>query len=155
MMQPRNAVRVVLLDNTGQVGIVYVSKLNYYKIPGGGIEDGETPTIAAKREVMEESGCDCEIIAELGHIETVLNEWGMLDLSQGFLARVKGEKQDPKYEDHEKDRGFSLKWFANLRDAIDIITANTDVLDSAAAKLQTRDLAYLELAKDYLAKVDK
>ena len=40
-MQDRHAVRVVLLDDIGQVAVIYVNKHGYYKIPGGGVETGE------------------------------------------------------------------------------------------------------------------
>jgi len=37
----RKAVRVVVFDNENKVAIINVSKLNYYKLPGGGIEESE------------------------------------------------------------------------------------------------------------------
>ncbi len=37
-MNPRQAVRVVLLDSNRQVAIINVQKFGYYKIPGGGID---------------------------------------------------------------------------------------------------------------------
>lgn len=69
-MNPRQAVRVVLLDSNRQVAIINVQKFGYYKIPGGGTEAGETLIMTAKREVKEETGCECKIITELGHSET-------------------------------------------------------------------------------------
>lgn len=149
-MERRKAARVVLLDEDNRVAIICVNKLGYYKIPGGGIEEGESPQDAARREASEESGCDCSIIAELGQSETALPGWGMLDLSQGFLARIEGKKHAPQYEDHEQERGFALKWFPSLNDAIETISSNTNISDPDAAKLQARDLSYLKLAQAYL-----
>ena len=37
------------------------SKDNYYKLPGGGVEDGEDHIKATEREVKEETGCSVEI----------------------------------------------------------------------------------------------
>lgn len=144
-MEPRQAVRVVLLDSNNQVAIINVQKFGYYKIPGGRIETGETSIIAAQREVKEEAGCDCKIIAELGHTETKIPDWGMLDISDGFLAQVVGEKQALQLEEYEQARKFTLEWFSSLDEAIATIESNK-VNDANAAKIQARDLSYLKLA---------
>lgn len=91
-MKPRQAVRVVLLDSNRQVAIINVQKFGYYKIPGGGIEAGETLIMTAKREVKEETGYKCKIITELGHSETSIPGWSMLDISDGFLVQAIGKK---------------------------------------------------------------
>lgn len=152
-MERREAVRVVLLDSKGQVAIINVQKHGYYKIPGGGIEPGETPQIAAVRETKEETGCNCGIIAELGSSETSIPNWNMFDISQGFLAKVVGEKQAPKLEEYEEERGFTLEWTPSLNEAIAMIEANTNVADVSAVKLQARDLSFLKRASSYLAKM--
>ncbi len=114
-MNPRQAVRVVLLDSNRQVAIINVQKFGYYKIPGGGIEAGETLIMAAKREVREETGYECKIITELGHAETGIPGWNMLDISDGFLAQAIGEKQAPQFEEYEQARKFTFEWFSKTR----------------------------------------
>ena len=37
----RGAARAVLLDDSGQVYLLKVSKYGYHKLPGGGIHEGE------------------------------------------------------------------------------------------------------------------
>jgi len=149
-MKTKYATRTVLLDDENRVAVINVGKYGYYKIPGGGVEDGEDLRKSAQREVLEEAGCDCEIIAELGRMETDIPGWDMHDVSDGFIARVVGEKKAPEFDDYEQERGFSLEWHENLADVIRMIEANNNVTDPDAAILQARDLAYLRLAAEYL-----
>ena len=149
-MKTKYATRTVLLDDENRVAIINVGKYGYYKIPGGGVEDGEDLRKSAQREVIEEAGCDCKIIAELGRMETDIPGWDMHDVSDGFIARVVGEKKAPEFDDYEQERGFSLEWQENLADVIRMIEANNSVADPDAAILQARDLAYLKLALKYL-----
>ena len=58
----RNRGSVVLVENQ-KIGLIkrVRGKLVYYVFPGGGIEDGETPQEAAKREAQEELGVTVNI----------------------------------------------------------------------------------------------
>ncbi len=149
-LKVKYATRTVLLDDVGRVAIIHVGKFDYYKVPGGGIEAGEGLREAARREVREEAGCDCEIVAELGRVETDILGWNLHDVSDGFVARVVGEKQEPHYDDFELERGFSVEWHESLREAIALIE-NNRVSDADAARLQARDLAFLKLVAKKLA----
>lgn len=53
----RNRSSVVILDN-GKIALIKRVRCSsvYYVFPGGGIEKGETPKEAAKREALEELG---------------------------------------------------------------------------------------------------
>ncbi len=146
-LKPRRATRTVLLDKTGQVAIIYVQKHGYYKIPGGGIENGEDVDSAAKREVLEEAGCKCTIVGKLGQLETAIPVWDLLDISEGFVALVSGEKNAPNYEDWESQRGFELKWFKNLDSAIATIKENQNA-EPGMVSMQSRDLTFLRLARE-------
>lgn len=144
------ATRTVLFDRDGRVAVINVRKYDYYKIPGGGVEDGEELLSAARREVSEEAGCDCEIVANLGRITTDVADWRMRDVSDGFIAKVVGEKRTPQFDAQERARDFQLEWRDNLTVAIRDIEAHA-VADPATAAIQARDLAFLKRAEKYLS----
>lgn len=148
-LKPKFSTRTVLFDADDKVAIINVAKHGYYKIPGGGVEENEPIEDAARREVKEEAGCDCELVTELGRLETPVPVWGMLDISDGYIARVVGEKSSPSYEDWENERGFRIEWFDSLDIAIETI-ANNVVSEPGMDCLQERDLTFLRLAKEKL-----
>jgi ADP-ribose pyrophosphatase YjhB (NUDIX family) len=58
---PRRAARVLVLDAVGQVLLLHgfdpaVPAVRYWFTVGGGLDDGETPVVAASRELYEETG---------------------------------------------------------------------------------------------------
>jgi 8-oxo-dGTP diphosphatase len=60
MAQDRAAVRVICWDASGKVLLLRwrdpVGDRTFWEPPGGGVEDGETPLQAARRELHEETG---------------------------------------------------------------------------------------------------
>ena len=64
----RKATRTVLLNDSNEIALLYVAKDNYHKLPGGGIEEGESIFTALKREVKEEVGANIDILDDIGVI---------------------------------------------------------------------------------------
>ncbi|QHJ72108.1 NUDIX domain-containing protein [Planococcus halotolerans] len=61
----RTAVRAIIIEE--EKILMVRSRLGYYKLPGGGVEKGESLTEALVREVAEETGyINCGIKEELG-----------------------------------------------------------------------------------------
>lgn len=52
----RYALRIVALNISGDIAVIYAEKGNYYKLPGDGINKDEDHHSAAQREVEEETG---------------------------------------------------------------------------------------------------
>ena len=48
----------------------------FYRLPGGGIEFGETGSVALKREIVEEFGSKISNVKFLGIIENIFNYKG-------------------------------------------------------------------------------
>ena len=64
----RKASRAVLFNSLNQIALPFVSKNMYHKLPGGGIEKGESIIEALNREIIEEVGAKIDIISEIGTI---------------------------------------------------------------------------------------
>jgi ADP-ribose pyrophosphatase YjhB (NUDIX family) len=60
------AVSVVIPDDQGRILLIRRTDNQYWSIPGGGMEPGESVREAARREVEEETGIDCEITGLVG-----------------------------------------------------------------------------------------
>ncbi len=57
------AVAVVFHDPAGRLLLVRAGDSGQWGLPAGGIEPGESPQAAARRELREETGVDCEDLA--------------------------------------------------------------------------------------------
>ncbi|MBW9150390.1 NUDIX domain-containing protein [Clostridium sp. CM028] len=144
----RKASRSIVLNDSRKIALLYVSKNNYHKLPGGGIEAGEDRNIALNREVKEEAGVNIDILGEVGTIIEYKNMRKLLQISYCFYSKVKGCIKQPSFTDEEIDNGFQLKWVA-LDEAILIL--ENDTPDNYIGKfIQIRDLLFLKKAEGIL-----
>jgi ADP-ribose pyrophosphatase YjhB (NUDIX family) len=60
------AVSAIVTDEHERILLILRTDNNYWSIPGGGIQPGETIKQAAVREVKEETGIDCEVTGLIG-----------------------------------------------------------------------------------------
>ena len=140
----REAARAVLFDKDDKIALLKVSKINYYKLPGGGIEGDEDKKIALRRECKEEAGCGIEIGEEIGMIEEYRDKINIYQKSYCYISKVLGEKGKTEFTEKENNEGFYLEW-VKLNKAIDLIK-NSKPLDYEGKFIIVRDLRFLEEA---------
>jgi len=113
--QTREAARVILVDEDGMVPLIYSSKLDVYKIPGGWVDKWEDILEAAAREAMEEVGCEIEIIWEIGKIMEErpahgYSKWvNLIQYSYCYYGKITS-KWEVQMSEREISRGFELVW---------------------------------------------
>ena len=68
----RDSARSIIIRD-GKIAMIHSLKYDYYKFPGGGIEDGEDPVEAMIRETREEAGLlvKPETIREYGYVHRI------------------------------------------------------------------------------------
>ena len=121
---------VVLVDD----GFVAIERNGIPDLPKGHIEKGESPEVAAIREVEEETGItDLEIIKELPatwHCYLLQNQWTIKKTSWYLMNTNSGMKNVPQTEEGiskvylvDKDgiKDFEEKTFASLKTLIPFI----------------------------------
>jgi ADP-ribose pyrophosphatase YjhB (NUDIX family) len=144
----RKASRSIVLNDSGEMALLYVSKNNYHKLPGGGIEEGEDIRIALNREVMEEVGVEIEVLGEVGITIEYRNKHELLQVSYCYYSKMKGNINAPSFTEEELNDGFQLKW-VSVDEAINIL--ESDVPNNYVGKfIQNRDLMFLRKAKEII-----
>lgn len=116
----RYGARGIVFNDKNEIAILNKSNKNEYKLVGGGIEENEDPTIAFKREVLEESGCKVEIDDFLGTIKEEKSQDNFMQTSYVYVAHVLEDTKQLHLTDKEIDEGSQLLWL-KIEDAIKII----------------------------------
>lgn len=93
-----------------QMAVMNVTKIKYYKLPGGGAEKGESNEETFKREIREEVGCECEILEGGPIIIEFRDRYKLLQLSYIFLAKIIGNPGVTALEPDEVKEGLQVEW---------------------------------------------
>lgn len=149
----RVAARAVLTDDRGRVALMHISTISVYKLPGGGVDDGENIDEGLHREVREETGYQITDECELGFVDEYRYFCGMHQISHAYTARVTRYVGTALTEDEAK-RGMELVWVDTLDEAVRLIesgdTVDEEDTKEGLAMMKLRDIAILRSAEELL-----
>jgi len=106
----RKSARGIIFNNVGEIAVQYLTNRNYHKLPGGGVEVGETCTEALEREILEEVGFNIDTPTELGAIIEYRNFEKLLHISYGYSANATEKVTEPQLEQREIEEGQETIW---------------------------------------------
>lgn len=110
-METRNSVRVVLIDEDNHIGVIYSKKLNYHKLPGGGMEGNENEEESLRRETLEETGYEIRELQKIITIEEFRTHDPVHQFSFCYKAKTKGQQKSTNLQGYEATQGFTLRWY--------------------------------------------
>jgi 8-oxo-dGTP pyrophosphatase MutT (NUDIX family) len=143
-LKVREAARAVLFDKDSLIPILFVAKKCYHKIPGGGIDAGESKELALVREVLEEAGSQIEVTGEIGKIIEYRSKLNLKQTSYCYIGKVIS-KGEPNFTKKELRNGFKLIWLP-LEEAISKLE-NDKPADYEGTFIRERDLEFLKASK--------
>lgn len=112
----RDSARSIIISN-GKIAMIHSKKYDYYKFPGGGIENGEDPFDAMIRETQEEAGLTVipETVKEYGYVHRIQrsdndpsecfiqdNYYYLCDAEDGFVSQ--------NLDEYEKKESYQLEY---------------------------------------------
>ncbi len=106
----RKSARAILRDKNGNINLQHIKRDSFHKLPGGGLETGESIEEALRREIVEEAGCDCTISELIGVVIEYRNKYNLIQISYAYIADVVGEIGEPQFEQAEIDEQLTNYW---------------------------------------------
>ena len=106
----------------GKILLSHESVSGWWLIPGGGMEEGETPAQCCVREVEEETGLIVKPLREFLTMYEYYEEYRYI--SHYFVCEAAGAGQ-MRLTDAEKRRGLTPAWLP-LREAVEIFSRHQD-----------------------------
>lgn len=144
----RNSARSIIIKNN-KIVMIHSLKYDYYKFPGGGIENNENPIDAMIRETREESGLIVkpETIKEYGYVHRI--QKSDLDETECFvqdnyyyLCEVEECMIAQKLDEYEFEEAYTLEFI----DSEAAIRKNRDAMQTSYNKtMLERETRIIEL----------
>jgi 8-oxo-dGTP diphosphatase len=144
----RHAARAIVFK-AGKVALLHARRDRYYKLPGGGVEDGEDILETLEREILEEVGAQIEVTDEVGIIIEKRAKNGLLQTSHCYIGEKVGKLRKPKFTKSELAEGFEIVWANNIDDAIALVES-AHPRSSGGKFMRTRDALLLRAARELI-----
>lgn len=146
----RRASRVMMLNENGEVAVMHFTRTGLHKLPGGGIEQDESPEQAAHREVKEETGCTIKNLTPVGYYTEARHTHTLYQISYLFVAELDTIGTAKPMPD-EAEAGMTLVWFASPDAALTAIRSQK-IVDSSEdtsgfEMMKHREVVLLEYIK--------
>ena len=103
----RDSARCIILNSNNEICLLYSRARNYFAIPGGGIEPGESLLEALNREILEETGYTIKDPKPLGKI---FEERHNRITNTYFFLATPFEKTHTHYMQDELEEDYELVW---------------------------------------------
>lgn len=147
----RTTTRAIIQNEKGEIALLYSNKFHYHEIPGGAVDEGETLEQGMIRECLEETGCNVEIIKELGLAQGLrpYNNHYQLNDSYGYFVKKIGDIQENKFDADEIEENFELVWIT-LEKAIELFNQLPATDNHFRNYIKQRGLLFLNEVKKYL-----
>lgn len=146
--EPRYTARAILKNGEDKYAVMYTEKFDLYSLPGGGIEDDEDKLEALRREVLEETGCICESIEEIGYIYENRAHADYTQYSYYYFVTAGSPAQKQSLTESEIQNKTKVQWHS-LDKMTDLIF-NQKPSTNQQKFLKARDVAAL---KKYIFKL--
>lgn len=139
---PRKTARAIVINSEGLFAVMHEEKFGLHTLPGGGIETDEDIIEALRREVLEETGCICDIVYPLGRVHENRFHADFTTISYWFIVETKTKNGSPQLTEAELTAGTKLKW-CTFDETIHLIR-DCEHDTNQKKFLQARDMAALE-----------
>ena len=116
--EPRCTARAIV-KNGDLYAVIHSEKFHPYSLPGGGVDNGEDFITALKREILEETGCTCGKISELGMVKENRAQVDYTQISYYYVVEAESIGT-PQFTETELNSGTSLQWHT-LSEMINLI----------------------------------
>ena len=112
----RNSARSIIIKGE-KVAMIHSIKYDYYKFPGGGIEDGENPVDAMIRETREEAGLIVlpDTVKEYGYVHRIQRSdqdetERFIQDNYYYLCETVDEAVSQELDDYEAEETYTLEY---------------------------------------------
>ncbi len=146
----RDGSRAVIIED-GKILLTHELNSGWWLIPGGGMEEGETPEECCIREVEEETGVIVRPVQRFLQMYEYYEEYRYGGYY--FICEVVGQGQ-MKPTEAEIERGIQPEWIP-LEDAIDIFSKHQEYAETSEEKRGSylREYTALQEYMDYVKNV--